>query len=379
MIGNMPAWRALPAGVGDGLEKASEKMDQLMKKPVLTPADATPTLVQVQADMMQSAGKAAAEGNPAATAATSGAFAALTGANAALTATWTAASPVPGGQPAANVAYTQGIKAAAAAAASAAMAAVASMVDMHICPIPVPIPPHGPGVVTKGSKTVFIDKLPAARQDDKVIEACGGSDPIALGCQTVIIGDEKGSGGGGGGGGGAGGGGAATSDEAVRQQVVQAIAEQGAAAVADPDPEQVGPAEPVEEEQQDTWLGVRVREFDGTPVANQDVQATLDDGQVLRGQTDQDGYVRFEGVQPSGGEVSLLGVPEESALGPAGRRASAPSPREASGRRGPRGTQVPGRTEETTAPTDQPELSELLGGDDEDDSSDADVTEIEFG
>ena len=189
LIGSMPAWRALPAGVGDGLEKASEKMDQLMKKPVLTPADATPTLVQIQADMMQSAGKAASEGNAAAAGATGGAFAALTAANAGMTAAWTSASAVPGGQPAANTAYTQGIKAAAAAAASAAMAAVASMADTHICPIPCPIPPHGPGVVTKGSGTVMIDNLPAVRQDDKVIEACGGSDPIAMGCPTVDIGD----------------------------------------------------------------------------------------------------------------------------------------------------------------------------------------------
>jgi len=189
MIGFMPAWRALPAGVGDGLEGASDKMDQLMKKPVLTPADATPTLVQIQADATQSAAKAASEGNPSAPGATTGAYATLTATNTALTATWSTASAVPGGQPAANTAYTQAIKAAAAAAASAAFSAVAGMADMHVCPIPVPIPPHGPGVVTKASGTVFIDNLPAARQDDKVVEACGGSDPIALGCQTVEIGD----------------------------------------------------------------------------------------------------------------------------------------------------------------------------------------------
>jgi len=41
---------------------------------------------------------------------------------------------------------------------------------------------------------------------DQVFEACGGPDPIVLGCMTVIIGDS-GSGGSGGGGGGAGAGG----------------------------------------------------------------------------------------------------------------------------------------------------------------------------
>jgi uncharacterized Zn-binding protein involved in type VI secretion len=102
-----------------------------------------------------------------------------------LTATWTTASVVSGGQPAANIAYTEGIK---AAAASAVMSAMAGISDMHVCPIPVPIPPHGPGFVTKGSSTVVINKLPAARQGDQVMEACGGADPIAMGCPTVQIG-----------------------------------------------------------------------------------------------------------------------------------------------------------------------------------------------
>lgn len=205
-IGYMPAWRALPAGVGDGLESASDQMKSLMESPVLTPADATPKLAQVTAGMAQAAGAAAAEGNPAAVGATTSAMATMNATNVTLTTAWTSASPVPGGQPAANTAYTEGIKAAAAAAASAAMAAIAGMADTHICPIPCPIPPHGPGVVTKGSSTVFIDGLPAARQDDKVIEACGGADGIAMGCQTVIIGEESGSGSGGSGGAGAAGG-----------------------------------------------------------------------------------------------------------------------------------------------------------------------------
>ena len=101
MIGFMPAWRALPAGIGDGLESASETMEQLMKSPVLTPANATPKLVQVLANMVKSAGKAAAKGNPAAPGTTASSFATLTATNVGLTATWTAASAVPGGQPAA--------------------------------------------------------------------------------------------------------------------------------------------------------------------------------------------------------------------------------------------------------------------------------------
>jgi hypothetical protein len=74
---------------------------------------------------------------------------------------------------------------------------------MHVCPLPVPIPPHGPGFVTRGSDTVKIGNLPAARLGDQVYEACGGPDPIVQGCPTVVIGDS-GSGGAGGAGGGGG-------------------------------------------------------------------------------------------------------------------------------------------------------------------------------
>jgi len=193
-IGRLPAWRALPAGVGAGLETASQAMSGLMSAPTLTPIDATAQLAQAQAGLTQSAGAAAAQGNATAVGATSAAFATLTATNAALTATYTAAAAVPGGAPAAAVAYTEGIKAAAAAAASAAVSALAAMADMHNCPIPCPTPPHGPGVVTQGSATVFINRLPAARQSDNVYEACGGADAIALGCLNVFIGDKGGGG-----------------------------------------------------------------------------------------------------------------------------------------------------------------------------------------
>lgn len=188
-IGFMPAWRALPAGIGAGLEGASQTMDQMMKKPAMTPADAAPQIAQLCADLAQAGGAAAGEGNPAGVGAAAGGAAALNGTNAGLTSTWSAASPVPGGQPAANQAYTEGIKAAAATAASSVFAAVAGMADTHICPIPCPIPPHGPGVVTQASGSVLIDNLPAVRQGDEVVEACGGSDPIVMGCTTVLIGD----------------------------------------------------------------------------------------------------------------------------------------------------------------------------------------------
>lgn len=187
-IGYKPAWRALPSAMASAVEGVSNTMNSFMTRPQMTPADATASLVQISQSLVQGGATAAANGAPAAAATAGSMVGVMNAANVGLTATWTAASVVPGGQPAANIAYTEGIKAAAAAAASAVMSAMASISDMHICPIPVPAPPHGPGFVTRGSRTVNIGRLPAARMGDKVFEACGGQDPIAIGCPTVNIG-----------------------------------------------------------------------------------------------------------------------------------------------------------------------------------------------
>jgi uncharacterized Zn-binding protein involved in type VI secretion len=188
MIGKMPAWRALPASIGPAVEAASNAMQSFMSVPVITPASAQSQLVQIQQGLMQAAGSAAAKGNPAGVAAASAALATITATNISLTAAWTAASAVPGGLPAANLAYGEGIKAALAGAASSVFSAIGGSTDIHVCPIPCPIPPHGPGIVTKGSSTVMINGLPAARQGDQVSEAAGGADPIIMGCTTVQIG-----------------------------------------------------------------------------------------------------------------------------------------------------------------------------------------------
>lgn len=188
LVGFMPAWRALPAAMAGAIEAISNSMNTFMLRPQMTPVDATASLAQISANLVAGGAAAAANGSPGSAATASSSVASLNATNVALTATWTTASVVPGGQPAANIAYTEGIKAAAAAAASAVMASMAGISDMHTCPVPVPIPPHGPGFVTRGSSTVVMDNLPAARQTDQVFEACGGPDPIALGCPTVQIG-----------------------------------------------------------------------------------------------------------------------------------------------------------------------------------------------
>lgn len=65
----------------------------------------------------------------------------------------------------------------------------AGMTDIHMCGTPpLPPPPHGPGVVIDGSKTVLINGLPACRQGDTILEAFGPSNKITGGMLTVLIG-----------------------------------------------------------------------------------------------------------------------------------------------------------------------------------------------
>jgi len=61
-------------------------------------------------------------------------------------------------------------------------------VDAHLCPLVNGVVPHGGGVVLKGSATVFINSMPAARVGDQVTEAAGGPNAIAAGEPTVVIG-----------------------------------------------------------------------------------------------------------------------------------------------------------------------------------------------
>jgi uncharacterized Zn-binding protein involved in type VI secretion len=192
LIGGLPAWRALPAGLGNAIEQISTLMLQFMLRPLMTPADATPWLAKISKSLDQGASRASTLGAPVAAATAKSQVATLNTANATLTTAWTTASVLPGGQPGANKAYTEGIKLATSVASSAVLASMAGLSDMHNCPVPVPIPPHGPGYVTVGSATVVIGGLAAARQGDQVFEACGGPAPIAMGCPTVMIGDRCG-------------------------------------------------------------------------------------------------------------------------------------------------------------------------------------------
>jgi uncharacterized Zn-binding protein involved in type VI secretion len=59
--------------------------------------------------------------------------------------------------------------------------------DVHKCPLTSGTVPHVGGVVAKGSMTVLINNLPAARMGDTIVEA-GPPNTIAEGCTSVLIG-----------------------------------------------------------------------------------------------------------------------------------------------------------------------------------------------
>jgi uncharacterized Zn-binding protein involved in type VI secretion len=89
--------------------------------------------------------------------------------------------------PAAKLAE-EGVKSAAAASMGSMITSMAGGADIHICATPLPIPPHGPGVVIKPSMTVFVNNLGASRQGDTILEAVGPPNTIVMGCPTVLIG-----------------------------------------------------------------------------------------------------------------------------------------------------------------------------------------------
>jgi uncharacterized Zn-binding protein involved in type VI secretion len=91
------------------------------------------------------------------------------------------------GAPAA-LAAEQATKAAAAASMGSLISGAAGGADIHMCATPLPIPPHGPGVVVDGSTSVFINGLPACRQGDTIVEAVGPPNKIVMGLPTVLIG-----------------------------------------------------------------------------------------------------------------------------------------------------------------------------------------------
>lgn len=79
------------------------------------------------------------------------------------------------------------LKATTATANASAFAGMAGGADTHACIKPLPVPPHGPGMVLDGSTTVFINNLPATRKGDHVTEPVGPPNEIKMGDPTVLI------------------------------------------------------------------------------------------------------------------------------------------------------------------------------------------------
>lgn len=102
-----------------------------------------------------------------------------------------AATLAAAGTPGAPTAKTaeETLKAAEAVAMGSSITAAAGGADINMCATPLPVPPHGPGVVITPSKTVMIGNMPAARVGDTILEAVGPPNKIALGEFTVLIGD----------------------------------------------------------------------------------------------------------------------------------------------------------------------------------------------
>ncbi|MCP4341412.1 MAG: hypothetical protein GY799_21655 [Desulfobulbaceae bacterium] len=134
-IGSLPAWRGVPAGVASALQSAKQASDAVIKT--------------------AEAATVAAAGTP--------------------------------GAPAAKAAE-EATKAAAAAQMGSMITSMAGGADIHTCATPLPIPPHGPGVVIDGSQTVLINGLQASRMGNTVLEAVGPPNKVVKGEMTVLIG-----------------------------------------------------------------------------------------------------------------------------------------------------------------------------------------------
>ena len=135
LIGSLPAWRGVPAAAAAALQAAKQVSDTAIK--------------------VAEVATFAAAGTP--------------------------------GLPAAKAAE-ETVKATAAAQMGSMITSLAGGADIHTCATPLPIPPHGPGVVIDGSQTVLINNLSACRMGDTVLEAVGPPNKIAKGEMTVIIG-----------------------------------------------------------------------------------------------------------------------------------------------------------------------------------------------
>lgn len=135
LIGNRPAWRGIPSAGVPGLNAAKKASDAVLKSLKAT--------------------KLATAGTPAGPAA---------------------------------LAAEQAGQITAATTMGSMISGLGAMADIHMCPIPLPVPPHGPGVVTNGSSKVLVNNMPLARMGDTITEALGPPNKIVVGAPNVLVG-----------------------------------------------------------------------------------------------------------------------------------------------------------------------------------------------
>lgn len=135
LIGNMPAWRGIPIGAGAGLQAAKATSDAVIKTLEAATIAAPEAISKAACKVAEEAGKVAA-----------------------------------------------------LVAMGGMISGLGAMSDISLCPVLLPIPPHGPGVVIDGSMTVMVNNMPLARMGDTIVEALGPPNKIVKGCMTVQIG-----------------------------------------------------------------------------------------------------------------------------------------------------------------------------------------------
>lgn len=218
--------------------------------------------------------------------------------------------------------------------------------DMHTCPMVTPgtppVPHTGGPILPMGCPTVLIGSAPAARMGDQAL-CIGPPDAIAMGSPTVLIGNQFA---------------ARIGDPTIHGGVIVMgcptvmIGETGmggAPTVLPSRPRSVGQmpsapkgplqpgqglgasggetsgqsggpgspsqaaqqAQPQPTEEERTWIGLLLSDFEGTPLPNYSFRIVLEKGQVLSGRTDSQGLAHFEGVEPDSGRVHFLEIPEE--------------------------------------------------------------------
>jgi uncharacterized Zn-binding protein involved in type VI secretion len=91
------------------------------------------------------------------------------------------------GTPAGPALQANVVKTAVEGVAQIAALMTSSGADVYACPMLTVLIPHGTGVVTNGSQTVFANGLPLCRVGDTIQEATAAG-TIPMGCPTVMIG-----------------------------------------------------------------------------------------------------------------------------------------------------------------------------------------------